>query len=624
MIESSEEENITANSKNKGVVAKKPESTPIKGLKSASSVATPKSLSKSNSGLLKTKSSIHSTPLSSSPTGSVGSSRSSVVDSTKMAKLQSTAEKIRRVNDEKERWAQEKEKRLAFREEQRAQEMKRLLENSQAANEGRRKNWEKKREYEINAKEAEREILATSVEARALQAAELERMKKERRRQSVMLNNEIHESAQKRVAGLKAQQRVEEDSLWESRQVDFLAVKDFQNAEDEKRRESLMMRGIESKRKKLVKAEIESRSADEERDLLDTRRQAWINEQEAKKEETKRKRESIVGRLDAWRNQKAIENEIKNIEVETKADMFFTREQDWRDIQDYKSNQTKKERESLAGRLEKWRRDKAHDNWVKSEDDEAAEIEKELKEQCIEDLRKYEESLKEDRRKSLAYRLDKSKKDNDFTQGQKSLKDFIEKEEIRLREQDREDVQQYRKTLQEARRKSLEYRNQSEFQERMRLKGIAEATKELESEDKELSDQAWRDVKVYQEELRCAARKSLSCRLAESRRHQAVALEEHRQHLDVLHDEFATKYLNWQDVNAYKDQEIEQRRKSISLRLHSWRSQRIAEEKLKARKVLIEEEDARLREQDWEELTKAKELLKIEENLIFTKTGVFL
>ena len=99
---------------------------------------------------------------------------------------------------------------------------------------------------------------------------------------------------------------------------------------------------------------------------------------------------------------------------------------------------------------------------MKTQEDEVAEIERELKQQEIEDLKRYEESTKDERRKSLAYRLDKAHKDKDFDEGQKALQGFIEKEELRLREQDRADVATYRKALQEARRKSLEYRNQSE------------------------------------------------------------------------------------------------------------------------------------------------------------------
>jgi hypothetical protein len=147
----------------------------------------------------------------------------------------------------------------------------------------------------------------------------------------------------------------------------------------------------------------------------------------------------------------------------------------------------------------------------------------------------------------------------------------------------------------------------------MRLAGEKEAVKEQEANDRMLSELAWRDVQEYQAAEREKSRQSLAFRLADSRRQQAAALEEHRKALDIMHEELETKHRDWQDVNAYKEKEKSNRRKSVALRLESWRSQKMAEEKLKAKKMLIMEEDARYKEQDWEDLMKAKRSLKEEE-----------
>jgi len=48
-------------------------------------------------------------------------------------------------------------------------------------------------------------------------------------------------------------------------------------------------------------------------------------------------------------------------------------------------------------------------------------------------------------------------------------------------------------------------------------------------------------------------------------------------------------------------------------RLDSWREQRLAEEKLKEKKRLIEEENMRFRLQDWQDLQAYKEQMKLEE-----------
>lgn len=48
-------------------------------------------------------------------------------------------------------------------------------------------------------------------------------------------------------------------------------------------------------------------------------------------------------------------------------------------------------------------------------------------------------------------------------------------------------------------------------------------------------------------------------------------------------------------------------------RLDSWREQRLAEEKLREKKRMIEEENMRYRLEDWQDLQKYKEQLKLEE-----------
>ncbi len=147
----------------------------------------------------------------------------------------------------------------------------------------------------------------------------------------------------------------------------------------------------------------------------------------------------------------------------------------------------------------------------------------------------------------------------------------------------------------------------------MRLQGVQEVLKEESEQNRMLNDLAWQDVKEYQQHLRDEARKSLSFRLAEAKRHHMIDLEQHRQKLDQLHEELLLKRQDWQDINAYREQERESRRKSVGLRLQSWRIQKLAEEKLEAKKRLILEEEARYREMDWEDLNEAKNILKQEE-----------
>jgi hypothetical protein len=147
----------------------------------------------------------------------------------------------------------------------------------------------------------------------------------------------------------------------------------------------------------------------------------------------------------------------------------------------------------------------------------------------------------------------------------------------------------------------------------MRQEGIKQAEREVEAEERILSDLAWQDVKQYQQQLRDEERKDLSFRLAEAKRYHLIDLEAHREKLDKIHDELTVRHMNWMDDQEYAAGEKAKRRQSVSMRLDSWRLQRMAEEKWAAKKRLADEEDARYREMDWEDLCRAKEALKMEE-----------
>lgn len=128
----------------------------------------------------------------------------------------------------------------------------------------------------------------------------------------------------------------------------------------------------------------------------------------------------------------------------------------------------------------------------------------------------------------------------------------------------------------------------------------------LERENFELSEDAWRDVKAYQESQRAAARRSIAWRIADSQRQNEVALKIHREQLEAMHMDFELKRLNHEELQAYRSQEKERSRKSIAMRLDSWRQHKVKLAKQKAAMDLQREEDAFLAEQDREALATAK------------------
>ena len=132
----------------------------------------------------------------------------------------------------------------------------------------------------------------------------------------------------------------------------------------------------------------------------------------------------------------------------------------------------------------------------------------------------------------------------------------------------------------------------------------------------------WRAVKEYQAAQREAQRRSLAGRIAEAHRQKEVELEQHRAKMDAVQMDFATRRLDHLEMRQFREEERVRSRRSIALRLASWKDDRVKEEKERAKEQLAREEDAILREQDREELHAAKLALEMMErhNMVSTNT----
>ena len=83
-------------------------------------------------------------------------------------------------------------------------------------------------------------------------------------------------------------------------------------------------------------------------------------------------------------------------------------------------------------------------------------LERELRAAELEDVHNYQAKLQDERRQSLAFRLDKSRIDAEYKSSQEQLEREIAAEEVRLKEQDREDVRAGKQAVIQSRRLSLE------------------------------------------------------------------------------------------------------------------------------------------------------------------------
>lgn len=379
-------------------------------------------------------------------------------EAAKIAKLQSTAERIKKVNGLKEKWAKEKEINAQLNREKKQAELKKLQDDTDAAAAARKKAIDAERTYELLEKQREKELLAASLEERNQLARDLEAKAKAKRRISVFLSTKMRNAALQKESEIKLKKQEELVNELSDRRTDFLQVRQAKAREEQNRRESMANRGLTAQQHREAEERMAKQAAAEEAALLEMRQKNWKDDNDAKKLAEQQRRLSIAGRLDHWREQKTVEQSQLNSTRQQTVELFQTRRLEHQDVQQYKKELIQRDRQSLAGRLQKWREEKV-DPGIQAVADQ---IERELQEQAHEDVKNYRAKLEQERRESLAYRLEKARKDKTFEAGQKALSQIVEEEERKLQEYDRQDVQNYRQKVIEDRRRSLAFRNDVE------------------------------------------------------------------------------------------------------------------------------------------------------------------
>lgn len=123
--------------------------------------------------------------------------------------------------------------------------------------------------------------------------------------------------------------------------------------------------------------------------------------------------------------------------------------------------------------------------------------------------------------------------------------------------------------------------------------------------------------------MRNQERAEIAARIESSRRAKEKDLEAHRRLLDQMHEEYEERRENWKLLQEERVKEKERSRKSICLRLQSWKDIRMKREKDRARMQLLAEHESQLRSQDMASISEAKRNEQMEERLNNTKRMLF-
>ena len=231
---------------------------------------------------------------SKSPVNKIRISRKDNISPSSSAKEQCSAEKLAKVTEIKEKWAREKEAKLTAMNERRIELQKYIAESSQKESEIRKMRVAIHEEDRRRKLQVEKDILESSAADRAHQAAELERISKARRKHSLMLNKEMMRQFREKKVELEIAMKEEEAGLHACRRADFIALRDGKTAAEDRRRESLMGRGLVAQVHKELDEISHKVKLQERNDMMDFRKLLSANKIQNDKDNEEIRREELV------------------------------------------------------------------------------------------------------------------------------------------------------------------------------------------------------------------------------------------------------------------------------------------------------------------------------------------
>ncbi len=373
-------------------------------------------------------------------------------DAARIAKEAATADRIKKVAELRTKWKEERTQKISANKANRETELIQLKQLSNKASEQRRIQLETQRKIQDEEKQRLKLSLQEKHTDRLKQAETLQRQAKDAQRKLALQKQKDAKAIAEAEMQQEQQRKQELADMLQTRRDDHLLMKEAKKLDEEEQRQAMVARGASALQQKEIAAKLLEVKKKQEADLMDIRKQNREDDRKVKENQRRSRRESLSGRLDAWRSQRAVEKKLQDNENQRVLDQLNSRHDDWQAVQAYKNDEASQRRQSLAGRLDKWRAERKQCSEQQEQAEEAQQLERELKNAEIEDIKKHHASLASNRRESLAQRLDKARQDHDKEQAQQAVRKELEDEARRIAEQDREDVRKHKSMVLAARR----------------------------------------------------------------------------------------------------------------------------------------------------------------------------
>ena len=118
--------------------------------------------------------------------------------------------------------------------------------------------------------------------------------------------------------------------------------------EEQRRRESVINRGITVQQQRVVVQNMEQAKRQAETDMLQFRRYLGLQKAASAAEEERRTRESLAGRLQTWRAHRTVGEQQLSVIEEEERDLLDSKYSDWKDTKQHQNNIEHQRRQSLG------------------------------------------------------------------------------------------------------------------------------------------------------------------------------------------------------------------------------------------------------------------------------------
>lgn len=389
---------------------------------------------------------------------------------------------------------------------------------------------------------------------------------RKKKRESLMMRNRHAREEKMILSDIKEKNREFESSLYQSKYENWKNLREYTSQCNQKRRLSLSKSLYNYyHQEKVILDELKKKEAEIEHDFLNSKYEGWKDINEYQEVEQQKRRDSLCFRLNQWRKEKK-ENEIREKEA------AFEREQEARlqeacreDVRKYHELEKQKRRESLQYRLNKARSDRIFDEGQKAFDLEIKQIEEDYKMKDRQALKDYYSYEQEKRRQSLQFRnqlgfeharMDEANRQMELEEDRKNFEDAY---------QNWKNLNEYYQTEKKKRRESLVFRLKEAHRHRLYYLQLHQEKLKQIHYDLNCRREDWIALQEYKEQEKEKERFSLQLQLQSWREYKIRLMKEKEEkHLKeekdrilkqidrdaLLEHEFLTKLNKIKDINS--------------------------------------------------------------------------